>query len=84
MMMRENDTGGNSTFLIPEEVAKILRVNVLTVYGYIRNENLSAVRLGRNYRIARQDFDAFVESKRTGKVKESRKKPCQSLEKGTP
>jgi excisionase family DNA binding protein len=52
-------------FLTPEEVADILRINVLTVYGYIQKDNLEAVRLGRNYRISRQDLATFIQSKRT-------------------
>jgi excisionase family DNA binding protein len=64
----ENNNGvtqNNSEFLTPEEVAKILRISVLTVYGYIQKENLSAVRLGRHYRISREDLAAFIKSKRT-------------------
>jgi excisionase family DNA binding protein len=68
VITRDNYIFDNQGFLTPEEVAKILRVNVLTVYGYIRNDSLNAVRLGRNYRIARRDFAAFVESKRTQKT----------------
>jgi excisionase family DNA binding protein len=52
-------------FLTPEEVADILRLNVMTVYGYIQKANLEAVRLGRNYRISRQDLASFIKSKRT-------------------
>jgi len=57
-------TGGENEFLTPEEVADILRVNVMTVYGYIQKSNLDAIRLGRNYRISRQDLALFIKSKR--------------------
>lgn len=49
-------------FLTPEDVAEALQLNVLTVYGYIRNKKLSAVRIGRNYRIDRRDFYEFINS----------------------
>jgi excisionase family DNA binding protein len=52
-------------FLTPGEVAEILRVNVLTVYSYLRKDNLNAVHLGRNYRISYKDLTAFIKSKRT-------------------
>ena len=57
----------NSTknFLTAEEVAKDLQLNVLTVYGYIKNKKLLAIRIGRNYRIAKEDLDKFIESNKT-------------------
>lgn len=49
----------------PREVAKILQLNVLTIYSYIRNKVLLAVRIGRNYRITKKDLDKFIESNKT-------------------
>ena len=63
-MIKIDRTGGENEFLTPEEVADILRVNVMTVYGYIQKSNLDAIRLGRNYRISRQDLALFIKSKR--------------------
>ena len=63
-MIKRDRTGGENEFLTPEEVADILRVNVMTVYGYIQKSNLDAIRLGRNYRISRQDLALFIKSKR--------------------
>ncbi len=63
-MIKRDSTGGENEFLTPEEVADILRVNVMTVYGYIQKSNLDAIRLGRNYRISRQDLASFIKSKR--------------------
>jgi excisionase family DNA binding protein len=64
VIKRDINRDGNE-FLTPEEVADILRINVITVYGYIQKSNLDAVRLGRNYRISRQDLASFIKSKRT-------------------
>lgn len=50
----------NLTFLTPKEVAQILRLNLLTIYEYIRNGSLRTVRLGRSYRIKDQDLEKFI------------------------
>lgn len=57
----------NSTknFLMAEEVARELQLNVLTVYSYIKNKKLLAIRIGRNYRIAKEDLEKFIESNKT-------------------
>jgi excisionase family DNA binding protein len=65
MSDRDNHHERMTEFLTPEDVAEILRINVMTVYGYIQKDNLNAVRLGRNYRISRQDLESFLRSKRT-------------------
>jgi excisionase family DNA binding protein len=49
----------------PQEVAELLRLQVQTVYDYIRNGRLPAVRLGNRYRITQADLDAFVTDART-------------------
>lgn len=49
----------------PRDVAEILQLNVLTIYSYIRNKVLLAVKIGRNYRIAKKDLDKFIESNKT-------------------
>ncbi|MCH8864312.1 MAG: helix-turn-helix domain-containing protein [Chloroflexi bacterium] len=54
----------NHTLLTPEQVAAILQVHVLTIYGYIRRGKLDAVRLGRNYRIIPEELTRFIESNR--------------------
>jgi len=54
----------NNNLLTPEQVADILQVHVLTVYSYIRQGKLEAVRLGRSYRILPEDLALFIESNR--------------------
>ena len=54
----------NNNLLTPEQVAEILQVHVLTIYGYIRKGKLDAVRLGRNYRIIPEELTRFIESNR--------------------
>lgn len=48
------------SFLSPEEVAEVLNLNVRTIRRYIREGRLSATRIGKQYRIAAADFQAFV------------------------
>ncbi len=55
----------NHNLLTPEQVAGILQVHVLTIYSYIREGKLDAIRLGRNYRIIPKDLTRFIESNRT-------------------
>jgi excisionase family DNA binding protein len=43
-----------------EEVADILGLHVRTVRGYVRDGRLPAARIGKQYRIARDDLDAFT------------------------
>jgi excisionase family DNA binding protein len=44
----------------PEQVAGLLGLHVRTVRGYIRDGRLPAVRIGKQYRIAQRDLDAFT------------------------
>jgi excisionase family DNA binding protein len=43
-----------------EEVAALLGLHVRTVRGYVRGGRLRAVRIGKQYRIARADLEAFT------------------------
>lgn len=52
-------------FLTPQEVAKDLQLNTLTVYGFIKRKKLVAVKIGRNYRITKEDLEKFIESNKT-------------------
>jgi excisionase family DNA binding protein len=46
--------------LTPEQVAEYLQLTTDTVYRLIRNHKLAAARVGRTYRIPREDLDAFL------------------------
>jgi len=46
--------------LTPEQVAQYLQVRKDTVYRYIREGKLAAVRLGRVYRVPRENVDLFL------------------------
>ncbi|WP_323055107.1 helix-turn-helix domain-containing protein [Saccharopolyspora sp. NFXS83] len=48
-----------------EQVADLLGLHVKTVRGYVRDERLNAVRVGKQYRISRDDLARFTGA-RTG------------------
>jgi excisionase family DNA binding protein len=42
------------------EVAKLMRVSNMTVYRLIKSGQLSAIRVGKNYRIRGADIDRYL------------------------
>jgi len=57
-----------SEILTPEQVAGYLQLNKDTVYRYIREGKLIASRLGRSYRIKKDNLDLFLLATSTGAV----------------
>jgi excisionase family DNA binding protein len=51
----------SQAFLTTEEVIAFLRVNARTVYRLIRAGDLPAVRVGRQWRVRRSDFDRWLD-----------------------
>ncbi len=47
-----------------EDVLSYLRINARTVYRLIREGDLRAVRVGRQWRVRRQDLERFVAAQR--------------------
>lgn len=48
-------------FFTPEELAKDLKVNIMTIYRYIKAKKLKAYKLGRGFRIEQAEFKRFME-----------------------
>ena len=46
--------------MTPEQVAEYLRINTHTIYRLIRQQKLAASRIGRAYRIPKEDVQAFL------------------------
>lgn len=42
------------------ELAALLKVNVMTIYRYIKGGKLRAHKLGKEFRIARGDLESFL------------------------
>ena len=49
----------------PQEVANYLKVDVRTVYRWLREGEMNAIRFQREYRIAESDLRDFLERRRT-------------------
>ena len=54
----------SQSFYTPDDVAKILLLNKLTIYNYIRIKKLRAHRFGRIYRISQNSLDEFLENQK--------------------
>ncbi len=52
-------------FLTAEEVAEMLKVNIMTIYRYIKAGKIQAYKLGKNFRIEKQGFERFLLSLKT-------------------
>ncbi|MCC5948178.1 MAG: helix-turn-helix domain-containing protein [Nitriliruptoraceae bacterium] len=50
-----------TNLLTAAEVADQLRVSTMTIYRLIRRGELPAVRVGRNYRVRREDLVAYLQ-----------------------
>ena len=46
--------------MTPEQVADYLQLDKETIYRLIRTKQLAATKIGRAYRIPREDLDAFL------------------------
>jgi excisionase family DNA binding protein len=46
--------------MTPEQVAQYLQLNIDTIYRLIRQHKLAAAKIGRSYRIPRDDLETFL------------------------
>ena len=54
----------NEKLLTPAQVAELLQITERTVYEWIRGRKLTALKLGRLWRIRLENLEAFLESAR--------------------
>ena len=47
-------------FMTTQDVAELLKVREATVRSWIRHEELRAVKIGREFRVAVRDLEAFL------------------------
>ena len=52
-------------FYKAEDLAEQLEVNIMTIYRYIKAGRLKAYKLGREFRIDKNEFDRFLNSVKT-------------------
>lgn len=55
-----SDNSNKRPFLSLEEISEYLGVNYQLIYRLVRSGDLPAVRVGRVYRVRREDFDAYL------------------------
>lgn len=48
--------------LTVNEVASMLRISNMTVYRLVKHEEISAIRVGKNYRIRESEVDRYLSS----------------------
>jgi excisionase family DNA binding protein len=53
-------------YLTTEDIARHLDISVATVRRYIRAGKLAAVRLEREYRVRRDEFERFLKEREIG------------------
>lgn len=47
-------------FYKAEDLAKLLEVNIMTIYRYIKAGHLKAYKIGRDFRIGKEEFKSFL------------------------
>ncbi len=52
-------------FYTAEELATKLKLNIMTIYRYIKSGKLEAHKIGKEYRIGRVEFERFINSAKT-------------------
>ena len=55
----------NKAFYKADELARVLEVNVMTIYRYIKARKLKAYKLGKEFRIDRAEFERFMSKAKT-------------------
>lgn len=50
----------NKPFYKAEELAELLEVNIMTIYRYIKAGRLKAYKIGKEYRIDKDEFNRFL------------------------
>jgi len=54
-------------FYRAEDLAEKLDVNIMTIYRYIKAGKLKAYKIGKEFRIDKDEFERFLKSVKTGK-----------------
>lgn len=52
-------------FYTAEELAKKLRVNIMTIYRYIKAGKVKAYKIGKEFRIGKKEFVKFLSKVKT-------------------
>ena len=58
---------GEKEFYTAQNLADKLEVNIMTIYRYIKAGRISAYKIGKEFRINKDEFERFLKSVKTGK-----------------
>lgn len=58
----------NVEFFTAQELAEKLRVNIMTVYRYIKKGKIKAHKIGKEFRIEKEEFNAFLDKTKTNQL----------------
>jgi excisionase family DNA binding protein len=62
----ENTNNSQEEFYTAEELAKVLKVNIMTIYRYIKAGKINAHKIGKEFRIKKVDFNHFLNNNKYG------------------
>ena len=54
-------------FYTAEELAEKLRVNIMTIYRYIKAGKIKAYKFGKEFRVEKSEFESFLKKSSTNK-----------------
>lgn len=52
-------------YYLAKELADKLRVNIMTIYRYVKAGKLKAHKIGKEFRIEKSEFDRFMDKAKT-------------------
>ena len=64
-MITDMKTRGSDEFYRAEELAGVLKLNIMTIYRYIKAGRLKAYKIGKEFRIEKKEFRLFLEKTKT-------------------
>lgn len=64
-MIIDNMALDKTEFYRAQELADILKVNIMTIYRYIKSKKLPAYKIGKEFRVEKKAFEEFLKQTRT-------------------
>lgn len=52
-------------FMTAQQTADILKVNIMTIYRYIKAGKIKAYKIGKEFRIEKKEFNKFLDKVKT-------------------
>ena len=53
-------------YFTPEEIAQMLKVDIQTVWRWLREGKLPGLKIGKVYRVSQEQLDSFLKARETG------------------